>query len=205
LAFNTSITVATSRMTPVDQSMPYRSDAPKQPLRCELRRFPDQSETSKPRWLSSTQLDTQTLQRSRSAFPNLIPLTVQFAPPGDVGTTRSTITPTKALHSGLLFLTASAIADSRAARVIKVRPLGFSSPLFALIFVPRILGNPALNSPSMSVYFHSRPARGCEKSKTYFRLFRSSCASTDSLLTNDSTVPVANGFPGSRLAQSFLW
>jgi hypothetical protein len=111
-----------------------------------LRRFPfDQSETSKSRWLSSTQLEIEALQRSRSAFPYLIPLTVQFTPPGDTGTTRSTITPTKALHSGLLFLTASAIANSRAACVIKVRPTGFSSPLFGLIFVPRILGNPALN------------------------------------------------------------
>jgi hypothetical protein len=78
-----------------------------------------------------------------------------------------------------------------------VRPLGFSSPLFALIFVPRILGNPALNLTNfVHILFHSHPALGCEKAKLIFGFARVGLRRMP--LTDDLTVPVANGFPGSQ-------
>jgi hypothetical protein len=59
--------------------------------------------------------------QARFAFPYLIPLTSQFAPMRDAGAKRSTMIPTKPLHSGSLLLTAFVIAISRAAREIRVR------------------------------------------------------------------------------------
>src|SRR6202043_1773248 len=93
-----------------------------------------QSEISKSRCPSSTHLNREALHRSRSAFPYLTPLTAQLTPPGDPGATRSTMMPTRAVHSGLLLLTASAIFNSKAARVIDFRfPLSCSSPFLDLI------------------------------------------------------------------------
>jgi hypothetical protein len=93
----------------------------------------DQSEISNSICPSSTNLDIAAAHRSRSAVPNLMPLTVQLAPPDVFGATRSIMIAIKPLHSGQLDRAASAIANSRAARVIDVRFPGGGFLLFAFI------------------------------------------------------------------------
>src|ERR1039457_3031938 len=81
----------------------------------------DQSEISYSRCICSTIELMAALHLSRSARPNLIPLIVQFAPPGDFGEERCNTTPTKASQLGSEGLTPVAIADSRNFRPIEVR------------------------------------------------------------------------------------
>jgi hypothetical protein len=57
----------------------------------------------------------------RSALPNLMPLRAQFAPKGDFGVVRWTITPTKASQPGADLRTVPAIAVSKFASKIKSR------------------------------------------------------------------------------------
>jgi len=57
---------------------------------------------------------------------------------GNSGTTRSTITPTRAVHSGPLLLTASAIVDSSSPREIDRRLAQFGFSLFQFHFQTKI-------------------------------------------------------------------
>jgi hypothetical protein len=73
------------------------------------------------RCIRSTIVVSALLHLSRSALPNRTPLIVQFASRRALGVSRCTITPAKASQSGLAFLTASVIADSKRSRETELR------------------------------------------------------------------------------------
>jgi hypothetical protein len=77
----------------------------------------DQSETSNSNCSGFNTFAKAASHRLRFALPYLIPFTAQPASAFDLGMIRSTITPTKTLHSGSLALTALVIATSSTARV----------------------------------------------------------------------------------------
>jgi hypothetical protein len=68
--------------------------------------------------------DKAELHFSRSDFPNLMPLTAQFAAPGEFRATRSMQIPTKVSQLVLDLFTAVVIAASKAPRLIGSRVVG---------------------------------------------------------------------------------
>ena len=90
---------------------------------CETSTSMNQSEISNSRLSRSTIMDKAVLQLSRSAFPNLIPLTAQFASSRDFGVRRSIKTPMKGPQRGSDLWTAVAMATSKVAHLICSREL----------------------------------------------------------------------------------
>src|ERR1700730_8622429 len=89
----------------------------------ESSRF-NQSEISNSRLSLSIMTNRAELHWSRSDFPNLTPLTAQFASSDDFRAIRSTRIPTKGSQVGLDLFTAAVIAASRVARLIGSRVVG---------------------------------------------------------------------------------
>src|ERR1700730_12125962 len=83
----------------------------------------NQSEISNSRLRRSTITDKAALQFCRSAFPNLTPLTAQFASSRDFGVRRSIKTPMKGSQRGSELLTAVAMATSKVSHLICSREL----------------------------------------------------------------------------------
>jgi hypothetical protein len=81
------------------------------------------AEISNSRLSRSTITDKAVLQFSRSAFPNLIPLTAQFVSSRDFGVRRSIKTPMKGSQRGSDLLTAVTMATSKVSHLICSREL----------------------------------------------------------------------------------
>jgi hypothetical protein len=104
-----------------DRSVMRRAPNAK-PVRSAARFSPGRLfERLKSHCIRSTILFTASCALLRSALPNLIPLTAQFASKIEVRVFRSTNTPTKASQSGSAFLTASVIAACISSREIRSR------------------------------------------------------------------------------------